>query len=144
MSDRAILDTSFLVALFDDRDVWYPQALKIKGRLENEGLEMVVLDCVIGETISTVARRFRERRKSKGTTASTKQITGKIPRDSIEWAYPEVPRLYRSILSLFEKHAGQLNFHDCLIALTAKEKKIKEIVSFDEDFDRVPWLERIE
>lgn len=143
MNDKVVLDTSFLVALFDNRDVWYPQALKTKGWLENEGLEMVVLDCVIGETISTIARRFRERRKRKGTTVSAKQITEKIPRDSIEWAYPEVPRLYESILSLFEKHTGQLNFHDCLIALTAKEKKIKKIVSFDKDFDRVLWLERI-
>jgi len=38
---------------------------------------------------------------------------------------------------------GALNFHDALIALTCRERKIADIASFDADFDQVTWLRRL-
>ena len=38
---------------------------------------------------------------------------------------------------------GELNFNDGLIALACRERQIRLLASFDQDFDRLPWLIRV-
>ena len=39
---------------------------------------------------------------------------------------------------------GQIEFPRCALALACQELEIKVILSFDRDFDEVPWMERYE
>jgi predicted nucleic acid-binding protein len=43
---------------------------------------------------------------------------------------------------LVQQTEGRINFHDALIALACKELDISVIISFDNDFDEISWLER--
>lgn len=56
-----ILDSSFLVALLDEKDKWNEKAKAISRELEEAHCIEVVLDCVINEVISVLAKRFEER-----------------------------------------------------------------------------------
>jgi predicted nucleic acid-binding protein len=56
---------------------------------------------------------------------------------------PDVPRLYPEVLELVKSSLGALNFNDALIALACREREIPAIASFDADFDRIPWLNRL-
>jgi len=51
--------------------------------------------------------------------------------------------LYLEAIALIRQYAGTLNFHDALIALVCRELKVNAIISFDQDFDALPWLNRI-
>lgn len=61
MSD-IIADSSFLLALFDDKDKWHSQASAIKSEIQRRKWSLIYFDCVITETVSVLARRL-ERRK---------------------------------------------------------------------------------
>lgn len=58
-----LLDSSFLVALLDSKDTWHSVAVEIEGALPAR-VTRVFLDVVIAETLSVLARRFEERKRS--------------------------------------------------------------------------------
>lgn len=47
-------------------------------------------------------------------------------------------------LEKIKQHNGALNFHDALIATVMANAGLKYIVSFDEDFDLIEGIERID
>jgi len=61
MAERIILDTNYLVALLDTKDIWHTQISKLSKRLEELEFEAVFLDCVVAETISVLCKRFEEK-----------------------------------------------------------------------------------
>jgi predicted nucleic acid-binding protein len=140
MSERVIADSSFLVALFDQSDLLHAKALALGNRGD---LEAVFLDCVMNEVFTVVGRRAGERNRIKDLPALFDGIRKTIPPDRIVWVYPEVRGRYGEILSLMRAHGGALNFHDCLIALSARAMGIERIASFDADFDKVGWMKRV-
>ena len=140
MSSKAILDAGFLVAYFDKNDTWHQEAVKLARK---EDIAGVVLDCVLNEVFSVLCRRSEQKGKSEHFGALVDSINGEISQKKIVWAYTKIRYYYHKILSLMKEHQGKLNFHDCLIALIAQEKNIEKIISFDQDFDNISWLERI-
>jgi predicted nucleic acid-binding protein len=104
---------------------------------------LLYLDCAVNETISVIAKRFEEKGRSHEFTSALQKIEQAIPAESISWMYPEVRRLYPDILAVIKEHKGQLNFHDALMVLAAREMGILHIVSFDQDFDEVEGIDRI-
>jgi predicted nucleic acid-binding protein len=93
--------------------------------------------------ISVLCRRAEEKKRSKEIVKSIELIEQTIPHSSIVWSYNDVESAYADIVALMKQHCGKLNFHDCLIALSAREHGIGRIISFDADFDDIEWLERI-
>ena len=51
--------------------------------------------------------------------------------------------MYAEIVELIRSSGGELNFNDALIVLSCRYRHIPLIASFDRDFDRVDWLERV-
>lgn len=141
--NEMVFDANFLVALVDEQDVWHSKAVTLLNVLRIKGAKAVYLDCVLNEVISVLGRRFEERRRTNEFDGVLRKLK-KIPEGSITWVYPRVPELYKAILNLVGEHKGKLNFHDALIALVSKEMDIKYIVSFDNDFDEIEWLRRVE
>jgi len=140
---KAILDSSFLVALIDEKDKWRNTAVLIQKALKKKRARLVYLDCAVKEMISVIARRLEEKGRSQEFTLALQKMEQAIPAERITWMYPEVRRLYPEILVVIKEHEGKLNFHDALMVLAAREMDIPHIVSFDQDFDEVEGIERI-
>jgi len=137
------LDTSFVIGLLDDKDLWHTPAAQLYADFQSHGFQTAVFDCVLAESISALARRVHEKRRAADLKALFDRIKAKFPTKSITWLYPELPEIYDDVVVLVEQSAGELNFNDALIALSCRNKGISFLVSFDADFDRVNWLKRI-
>ncbi|MCC7362307.1 MAG: type II toxin-antitoxin system VapC family toxin [Anaerolineales bacterium] len=143
MTNKIALDTSFVLGLLDRQDLWHERAEQLKTQLAAYGWQPVVFDCVISEAISTIAHRTHERRRGAETGELLSRLRNEFPAHSIVWVYPDLPRLYESVVDLVEGSSGALNFNDALIALSCRNRKIIYLASFDSDFDQVAWLKRI-
>lgn len=139
----AVIDANVLVGPLDDHDSWYDVAVAIRDALEGAGAELVYFDCVLNEAISVLARRAHEQRRPEQFDALLDRLAELIPADDITWVSGEIQRLYNQIVELVRNSAGELNFHDALLALVCREQDVSVVVSFDEDFDRVDWLTRV-
>ncbi len=137
------LDTSFVVGLIDEKDLWHAQALAVEAAIAANDAHCYVFDSVLAEVISTLARRIHEKRRNADLPTLLAKIRAQFPARSITWLYPDVPLLYDQVLELVEQSGGQLNFNDALIALSCRNRRIPCVASFDADFDSVGWIRRL-
>ena len=143
MSIAIVLDASFVIGLLDERDIWHVPASQVYAEMLARSAQIITFDCVLAESVSTLARRGHEKRRTTDLKLLFERVRAKFPTKSISWLYPEVPEVYDRVVMLVEQTAGELNFNDALIALACQQRGIKFIASFDGDFDRLPWLKRI-
>ncbi|MGQ9710950.1 MAG: type II toxin-antitoxin system VapC family toxin [Anaerolineae bacterium] len=143
MSGQAVIDSNVLVALIDSRDKWHERALALHAALKAKGVSLVYFDCVLNETISVMARRAEEQKRSAEFSRLMDELLRRVPEDVVIWVSAETQRRYGDIVGLVRKFEGALNFHDALIALSCRELGIPAIISFDEDLDPIAWLVRI-
>jgi predicted nucleic acid-binding protein len=137
------LDASFVIGLLDEKDIWHVPASQVYADMLARSAQIMAFDCVLAESVSTLARRVHEKRRTTDLKLLFERVRAKFPTKSISWLYPEVPEVYDRVVMLVEQTAGELNFNDALIALACQQRGIKFIASFDGDFDRLPWLRRI-
>lgn len=137
------LDTSVLLGYFDSQDIWHTPATALVGALEQTGLPLFYFDCVLAETISTLARRLHEKRRDTDLDGLLSQIMAHCPPERLTWILPDTPALYAKVIEQVRASGGELNFNDALIALSCRNRGIPRIASFDRDFDRLPWLQRL-
>ena len=137
------LDTSYVLGLIDEQDLWHARAVQLQGALEAGDFRTSIFDCVLAEVISLLARRTYEQRRSSSFSELTARIQTRFPAKSITWLYPDLPADYEAILKLVVETNGELNFNDALIAIACRKRGIGWLASFDTDFDRVPGLTRI-
>ncbi len=100
------------------------------------------MDCILNEVYTVFARRCNERGQSFSAVAGS--IRTKLERLETIAAYPSANRRHNRVLDLMITTNGLLNYHDALICLTMKSKKLRELATFDRDFQSVPWLTIIE
>jgi predicted nucleic acid-binding protein len=144
MMSKVALDTVILAAILDERDKWHFPALAIRDALQTTDVELIIFDVVVNETISVLARRLHEQGRESQFDLLFNQLDYHVPAHRITWISHETSRFYSEILALIRLHHGELNFHDALLALACRELAIPYIVSFDQDFDKVHWLTRID
>lgn len=137
------IDTSVIIGLLDSRDLWHNPALDLLKAITSAKLQPVYFDCILAEAISTISRRLHEKHRTAELSTLLKHLKTEFPSKVVSWTLPEVPRLYDEVLELIEAHAGELNFNDCLLALVCREQRIPALASFDQDFDKIPWLLRL-
>lgn len=137
------IDTSVLIALLAQKDVWHSHAMALQTEMRERHLNPVMFDCVLAETISTLARRLHEKRRRGNLDLLLTTLREGYPSDEVEWLFPEVPMRYAEVIDLIRSSEGELNFNDALIALACRDRAIPLLASFDHDFDAVPWLRRI-
>jgi predicted nucleic acid-binding protein len=137
------LDTSFVIGLLDERDVWHRPAIELYSALQAKDFRPYIFDCVIAEVISTLARRIHEKRREAEFSTILGQLRKQFPTKSITWLYPDLPRLYEDVVTLVDQSRGALNFNDALIAISCQSRKIPLLASFDSDFDQIDWLKRV-
>ncbi len=133
-----VLDTNVVVSLLDRKDVHHQRAVDLIQRLENEQKDFVLMDCVLVEIYSVIARRSREKGYDLSRAFSyVREIESTYP---VIPAYKERVSLHAEVLSLIIDSSGKLSYHDALIALVMKRRGIKEIATFDRDFEDLNWL----
>lgn len=137
------LDTSVLLGLFDSQDLWHTQATALVDALERADRTLFYFDCVLAEMISALARRLHEKRREADLDDLLSEIMARCPPERITWILPDVPALYVETIDHVRASGGELNFNDALIALSCRNRGISHIVSFDQDFDQVAWLQRV-
>ncbi len=142
MPTPTVFDTNFVVGLLDKQDVWNNRALELRAALKARDCEPVILDCVLAEAVSILARRTHEKRRTAHLAHLLDQLQVQFPSRLIVWLGPDWPRLYDEIVALVRQSDGELNFNDALIALSCRLRGFQFIASFDPDFDHVPWLKR--
>src|SRR5258708_17509265 len=98
---RIALDTTFVIGLIDEKDLWRAKAVALQKALEAANYRPVIFDCVLSEVISTLARRTHEKRRAAVLPALLASIRSQFPTRSIVWLYPDLPRLYEEICALF-------------------------------------------
>ena len=139
---RLIIDSNVLVALLDKKDVWHKKASDILKAVNKLSGNLIFLDCVLNETISVLGRRAEEKRRSSDFPLLLDRLTELVPPEDITWISMEIKRTYESIIAMVRDYKGILSFHDALMALFAQENK-PYLLSFDEDFDGIPWFKRM-
>jgi predicted nucleic acid-binding protein len=143
MPIRIGLDTSFVLGLIDDHDLWHSQAQALQILIDTDDFQTFAFDCVLTEAISTLARRTHEKRRTAQVSTLLARLKAEFPTKSIVWLYPDLPHLYDDVVALVEQTDGEMNFNDALIALSCRNRNIPFLASFDADFDRVDWLKRV-
>lgn len=137
------VDSSVLVALLNPQDLWRTQAIDLQAALLANGVELLYFDCVVTEAISTATRRLYEKGDRANVDDLLNRLMKQVPLDTITWIFPEVQRMYPTVIDLMRASKGALNFNDALIALACRERNIPAIASFDADFDSIDWLQRL-
>ncbi len=124
------LDTVFIVALFVINDQWHPQAVEIYEQIKNE--KLIISKLVIAETVTVL--------KNKLNTKDIHEIYSNISNffdvvdDSLN---------YDEAMEEFVKYDSTISFFDAMYVAIMKKEKIINIVSFDDDFDKVDGIVRI-
>ena len=141
MSVRVLVDTSFLVAQLDERDVHHQTAKSLHDLFRKREVAYIYLDCVVNETVTVLARRALERKVDPRPII--KRLRKEIPAEMLDWTGPELPRLRELTLDTLETYKGSLSFNDCLLVIVSQEGGIEWIASFDQSFDKVSGVKRV-
>lgn len=143
MPGKIILDASFLVGLFDQKDIRHPQIVEISAVLKNQGFEAVYFDFTINEVISVICKRFTEQKRPDEIQNAVQKITETIGKKVIFWTGIYQKDLFDGIVNQILKTNGAMNFNDATMVLLAERFSIRYIASFDKDFDDIGHLTRI-
>jgi predicted nucleic acid-binding protein len=139
---RVLLDANFLVAWLDPRDTLHSIASEIDDALGDRA-ERLIVDVVVGETLSVVARRCEEQKRSGEFLSLLDFFRSYAPESRLVWVSPSVRELYNGCIDILHRHRGRLNFNDALISLFMKQNHVQHLASFDADFDELPEIYRI-
>ncbi len=124
------VDASYIIALIIEKDQWHEDAIKLLGRLKSE--EKIITEAMIIESINLI-----------GSCHGGKvgYMTFKYIKDNFTIFKSET--LLEESLRYYLKFDGTLSLADCTAIHTMKENQIYEILSFDDDFDKVDGILRL-
>jgi predicted nucleic acid-binding protein len=126
------LDSSFIIALADIDDQFHERAVKVLPALESQRM---ISDLVISESVTAVGAKLGSK--------ATRDVFENLTYDSATKTVYSGRRLYERAMLVYIKYNGNLSFPDSVTVRLMYDQKIKEIVSFDSDFDRVDRIARV-
>ncbi len=119
MTNKILIDTNVIVGLYDEKDVWHRQAKCLMVYFKKVSLDLVLLDCVVNETFTVLARRLREAKRQASLISTFKKLKADISNDKITKSYQLLETNYEEIVNRIIESAGKINFHDALIVTFA-------------------------
>ena len=140
---RAIVDSNVLIAHVNPADSLHRAAVALIATATQAQFEIVYLDCSIAESLSVIARRLEEKKRMNEFGEFADKLFEIAPEEIWEWFFPEIPRLFNSVIETMRQTSGQLNFNDALIVAACRELGITTLLSFDADFDSIAGLTRL-
>lgn len=124
------VDSSFFIALANSRDRWHGRAEKLARGLP-EG--KVVTELVMAESVTSIG--------ALGGGKAGMEVYETITENCQVVFVNE--RLLMDSMDVYLKYDGTLSVADAASVAVMRERGIKEIVSFDADFDKVAEISRI-
>lgn len=128
-----LVDSSYIVSYFINTEENHKKSLKIWEDIKNK--EKIITNLIVAEMLNLLSKKLRN------NTNAIIEIYGAVI-DNYTIIY-ENKALHDKSMKTFIKYDTYLSLADCLNIETMKEKGIYEIVSFDNDFDRVKEIQRI-
>lgn len=136
--NKIVVDTSVIVALINKQDIHHTKAVELISSLEHSQKDIILMDCVLVEIYSVLARRSKEKGLHlPNLVAKMKKVEKNY---LVIRALPMIKQLHEKVLDLIITTDGELNYHDALIALVMKKEEIKMLATFDSDFELVEWI----
>ncbi len=131
-----LIDSTIIIAAANENDQWHAGGKIIMDDLWNGNHGKVLMtDYVLSETITETGARLGGKTARKVYLALTNT-------SFIEIVYVTQPLLERTMFTHL-KYDGKLSLADAVSVQLMIERQIKEILSFDSDFDRVDGIKRI-
>ena len=143
MPQRALIDTSVLVAVINVRDSQHARATAAIRSAISANVVLVYCDVVIAEAISVLARRAEEQKRSDEFAAEIEKLFAQAPIAERTRLFTKVDVWFDEVVTLVQQTKGRLNFNDALIVVACRELGIDTLLSFDADFDAIPDLTRL-
>jgi len=124
------VDASYLIALIVEKDQWHNDAVNLLEKLKSE--DKIITEAMIIESLNLI-----------GSCLGGKigYITFKYIKDNFTIFKSDT--LIEESLRFYLKFDGTLSLADCTAIYTMKENNIHEILSFDDDFDKVDGIIRV-
>ncbi|MFB6236593.1 MAG: type II toxin-antitoxin system VapC family toxin [Halopenitus sp.] len=132
----ALLDTNVLFASASARDEYHDRAREIVRGIDHGELpETIVTNYVIAETLNLTGEKL-------GADAATQLLDRLIAGAHFEITH--APKAdYNAAQALFRRY-GELSFVDSTIAAYMDRENVEYLYSFDDDFDTVEGVTRLE
>ena len=124
MADRIFVDTSFVLALINERDQYHEQAEALSFKFEHSFLVTTV--AILLEIGNALAKDFREEANA----------ILKLLRQSPRVEVVEIDdRLLAKALEIYEKyHDKTWGLVDCISFIAMGERGVTDVLTFDRDF----------
>ena len=124
------VDSSYLIALIVEKDQWHNDAVRLLEKLKSE--DKIITEAIIIESLNLI-----------GSCHGGKvgYMTFKYIKDNFTIFKSDT--LLEESLRYYLKFDGTLSLADCTAIHTLKENNMHEILSFDDDFDKVDGILRI-
>ncbi len=143
MTNNIVVDSSFLVSLFDDTDIFHERAKELHTEYKLQQLRPIILDCVVNETLSVVTRRLLQKKRGHLLRERLSSISVALSLIGIQQTSFLLSANFKQIVEKIIFSNGVLSFNDALIVSFLQEYNITRLLSFDSDFDSISTLQRI-
>lgn len=125
------IDSSFFIAYFNENDQWHEKSLKVANLIKYQ--EKIISNLIISETVTNIGSLFKGK-------------AGDIVYNHLIKNYNVIyDNKNKSLgaMKIYLHYDGTLSFADSLSVQIMDEMNIKEIASFDSDFDKINGIQRI-
>ena len=143
MTNNIVLDSSFLVALFDETDNFHERAKNLHVRYKQLQLRPIILDIVVNETISVISRRLKQKQRNHLLQERLTTVSTVFSNLGIQRTSDFVQVNFKNIITTIIMSEGAFSFNDALIVSFLQENNITRFLSFDSDFDSIQTIQRI-
>ena len=124
------VDASFIIALVIEKDQWHQRALELLPKLKSE--DKFITEAMIIESLNLI-----------GSCLGGKVGYSIFKYIADNFTIYKSETLIEESMHFFLKYDGTLSLADCTAINTMKELVITEILSFDDDFDKVDGIVRV-
>lgn len=125
--NKLILDTSFLVSYYNSRDENHVKAEELMKKIDDK-FEVIISDYVFGECCTVLLMRLKDLKKTLEICNAIKNLEMIRVDDS---AFERAWEIFK------EQKQTKMSFTDCSTVALMEMNGIKNIVTFDEDFNKV-------
>lgn len=129
------LDSSFILALFNENEVKNHEKAKklLKLNPDLDKIPKAINSVVLNEVLNKLRKSYYDKKREH-------IITFLLNMDKIIYVNEKD---YKKAIKLYKKYDYAINYSDWLIILSMKKEGISDIISFDNDFNKVKKINNI-
>lgn len=118
----------------------FQRALNLVESIKEKKGQIFLSDVLLNETLSVLAKRCKAKKNPENFSTLANDFQKKIEGLPILCFYELLSKGYSYILKIMKTSQGCFNFHDSLILYLMQSIPEVTLVTFDQDFKKVPGL----